>query len=159
LVIEPLADNAIQPASVDVRLGRGFKRIRPNFPFYATSQSGEQYESINRDSYWLEPGEFLLATTLETLTVPPHLSVQVVGKSSLGRKGLQVENAGFCDAGFSGQITLELANQGEGRIELKEGMLIAQLKVMRLSSPVERPYGSPGLGSKYQSQVGTTGAR
>jgi dCTP deaminase len=144
---------------VDVRLGYGFKRIRPGTTFSPVATLASQYEDIEARRYTLEPGEFLLATTLETIVVPPHLSVQVVGKSSLGRKGLQVENAGFCDPGFAGEITLELANQGEGRIELKEGMLIAQLKVMRLSSPVERPYGSPGLGSKYQSQVGTTGAR
>lgn len=162
LVIEPIAENAIQPASVDVRLGRGFKRIRQGAGFAAdgsAARNAMQYEDLDWDWYQLEPGEFLLATTLERIVVPPHLSVQVVGKSSRGRIGLQVENAGFCDAGFDGQITLELANQGQGWIELKPGMFIAQLKVFRLSSPAERPYGSPGLGSHYQGQAGTQGAR
>lgn len=159
LVITPLGDNAIQPASVDVRLGRGFRYIRRSVLFTATGMRGDEYEDFDENWYILEPGEFLLATTLEHIEVPPDLCVQVVGKSSLGRKGLQIENAGFCDPGFVGQITLELANQGEGRIELVEGMLIAQLRIARLSSPAERPYGTPGLGSHYQGQKGTVGAR
>lgn len=159
LRIYPLADNAIQPASIDVRLGPGFKKIRPFFPFYAGGVMGEQYETIDQDSYWLEAGEFLLATTLEYVRVPPHLCIKIEGKSTRGRTGLQVENAGFADPGFHGQLTLELMNQAKGRIELKEGMLIAQLRIARLSSEAEYPYGSTHLGSHYQGQRGTTGAR
>lgn len=154
LVISPLGDNAIQPASVDVRLGRGFQRIKTGAYFKGDSDNSQQYQFVDGARYVLEPGEFILATTLENITVPSNLCIKIEGKSSRGRIGLQVENAGFVDPGFDGQLTLELVNLGPGWIEVVEGMYIAQLKIATLSSPAERPYNG-----RYQGQRGPTGAR
>lgn len=106
---------------------------------------------------YLQPGDFWLASTAETVRIPTDLVAQVNGKSSLGRKGLVVhQTAGFVDPGFRGTVTLELSNVSHRAIRLTVGMAICQLVFYRLSSPAERPYGTPGLGSHYQGQVGPT---
>ena len=137
----------IQPASVEVTLADTV--IIPN-PHTASTK-------ILNDRFEIGPNEFWLASTQETVNVPNDLIGFVHGKSSLARKGLLVHiTAGLLDPGFSGQITLELKNVSHEPIELREGMPIAQLTFQTLTSPSERPYGSKGLGSHYQGQVGTT---
>src|SRR5690349_4808797 len=145
LVIDPPpADEAIQPASIDLHLG---KELR-NRSGVGMDRPGEWY---------LDPGRFLLGHTAESVQIPAHLVAQLNGKSSLGRLGLAIHiTAGFIDPGFRGQITLELHNCSPTPIRLTPGMPIGQLVLMRLTEPAERPYGSAGLGSHYQGQTGAT---
>lgn len=144
LVIDPPpADEAIQPASIDLRLGGEFRTV--------------DGRGFNSGTWDLWPGEFLLGHTVEHITIPAHLVGQLNGKSSLGRRGLAVHiTAGFIDPGFSGQITLELHNCSAMPLTLSVLMPIGQLVLMRLTAPAERPYGSAGLGSHYQGQRGAT---
>jgi dCTP deaminase len=160
LVIEPLADNALQPASVDVRLSDEWMVMaRPGAVIKGKTVPSD-YSAWHNIEHVLTPGEFLLVSTMERVEVPPHLLIQVNGKSSWARKGLVIHlTAGFIDPGFKGNITLELVNLGPRPILLRAGDPIAQLAIARLSSPAERPYGSPGLGSHYQHQLGVQGAR
>lgn len=145
LVIDPPpADSAIQPASIDLHLG-------------AEQRSVAGHHRQRFGQWYLEPNQFLLGHTDEAVTIPAHLVGQLNGKSSLGRLGLAIHiTAGFIDPGFSGQITLELHNCSLYPILLRQGMPIGQLVLMRLTAPAERPYGSAGLGSKYQGQTGAT---
>lgn len=141
-LIDPLPhDHQIQPASVDLLLGD-----------VAPSQVGP-------DWWWLYPSEFRLASTLETVTIPADVVGMVAGKSSLARVGLTVEQAGWIDPGFTGQITCELFNASREPIRLTREMKICQIAFMRLDQPAARPYGSEGLRSHYQGQRGPTAAR
>lgn len=143
-LLDPFTDENVQPASVDLTLGEEFIR------------NGEQWWVEEWD---MSPGEFMLATTVETVSLPNNLAAQVSGKSSLMRKGLQVCNdAGYIDPGFKGQITLELKNLGHEVIRLVPGQLICQLVFTLMSSPAEFPYGSSGLKSHYQNQQGVKGS-
>lgn len=148
LQIEPLDDSQIQPASVDLRLDSVLRE-----PEAAASQV------MDNCGYVLQPGRFILGATLEYVGLPGSLAGQLAGKSSLGRRGLQIHcTAGFIDPGFRGNLTLELSNlSGEG-FWLRPGMLIAQVCFFRLHTPAGRPYGSPGLFSHYQGQAGPTPA-
>jgi dCTP deaminase len=145
LVIDPPpADAAIQPASIDLHLGKGLR----------LPSDSVEYSAVEWD---LWPAQFILGHTVEHVAIPAHLVGQLNGKSSLGRLGLSVHiTAGFIDPGFRGQITLELHNCSSRTITLTPGMSIGQLVLMRLTSPAERPYGSAGLGSHYQGQTGAT---
>lgn len=160
LVIDPFDVTLVQPASVDVRLDHRF-RIFTNMsathidPAKLDGELGSPFEPLYGDPFVLHPGEFALACTYERFTIPPHLAARVEGKSSLGRIGLVVHlTAGFIDPGFNGQITLELTNLSNLPVLLWPGMKIAQLCLMVMSSPPEYPYGSPGLGSRYQDASG-----
>ena len=163
LTIEPWDPAMLQPASVDVRLGDSFQ-VFANHREAAIDpmedQALMQPVGAHGGRILLHPGEFMLATTLETVTLPDWMAARVEGKSSLGRLGLLTHvTAGFIDPGFTGQITLELANVATLPIVLRPGMKIGQLCFMRLTSSSERPYGSEGLGSRYQGQVGATASR
>lgn len=143
-LITPFADANVQPASIDLTLGGEFIR------------AGEEWFS---DEWTMLPGEFLLATTVESVSIPPSIVAQVNGKSSWARKGLIVHTtAGFIDPGFSGQITLELKNVGHEPIMLKHGVRICQLVFSTMTSAAEFPYGHERLGSHYQGQSGVTGS-
>ena len=145
LLIEPLRDSQYQPASVDLRLGNTLRRIEET-PFV-----------MQGPGFVLQPGRFILGETLEYMHIPSHLAAQFSGKSSLGRIGLQTHcTAGFVDPGFKGTLTVELSNLSGTGIWLTPGQPIGQLCLFRLSSPPERPYGHPGLGSHYQQQHGPT---
>lgn len=143
--VDPYDEDLVQPASLDVRLGDGFR---------ALNSRGATSGSLR-----LEPHAFWLGCTLESFKIPDDLAVRVEGKSTWGRRGLMVHlTAGFIDPGFQGQITLEMFNVSDQPIKLLPGMRIAQLSFHKLSSPAQRPYGSPGLGSRYQGQTGPTPA-
>lgn len=145
LVVDPYDPDLLQPASLDVRLGRAFRREGHSSPMVG---------SLN-----LGPNRLVLGHTFEALKVPDDIAVRVEGKSTWGRKGLLVHlTAGFVDPGFEGQITLELLNVSRARMILEPGTVIAQLSFHKLSSPARRPYGSPMLGSHYQGQQGPTPA-
>lgn len=142
-LIDPWQDGHVQPASIDLRLGRDFL-----FMGASINAAGNMP---------LDPGDFALGTTIETVTIPPHLVGQINGRSSWARKGLIVHTtAGFIDPGFTGQITLELKNVGNETLWLPVGERICQLVLTQLTSPAETPYGTAGLGSHYQGQHGVT---
>ena len=158
LRIEPFSADHVQPSSVDVRLGRHFRvfehsrytHIDVRAPQPDLTQSVEVKEN---EQFVLHPGEFALGTTLERVGLPDDLVGRLEGKSSLGRLGLIIHStAGYIDPGFSGTITLELSNVAKLPIPLYPGMFIGQISFLTLTTPVDRPYGTPGLGSKYQDQ-------
>ena len=168
LVIDPLddVDLQVQPASVDVRLGREFLEFqRANIPCIHPNSENEVSEYVDEtlvedgDEFILHPGDFVLGTTHERVEIPPDLVAQVEGRSSLGRLAIVVHaTAGFIDPGFRGHITLELSNLGSAPVALNPGMRISQLVFTELKTPADRPYGS-ARGSKYQDQSGPEASR
>ena len=162
---EPYSESMIQPSSVDVRLDKFF-RVFENHKYSVIDPSIEQPELTREvitegaEPFILHPGEFVLASTYEVITLPDDIAGRLEGKSSLGRLGLLTHStAGFIDPGFSGHITLELSNVANLPVKLFPGMKIGQLCLIRLSSPAEHPYGSEKYGSRYQGQRGPTASR
>ena len=166
LIIDPIDDIQIQPASVDVRLGSRFLVFRNHTrevidPFDKSVELLEPVEVPDDHPFILHPGEFVLGTTLEAIGLPDDLVARVEGKSSLGRLGLLIHaTAGFVDPGWPrGQITLELSNVATLPIKLWPGMRIGQLSFHRLDRAAERPYGHPELNSKYVGQSGPVASK
>ncbi|MCW2761883.1 MAG: dCTP deaminase, dUMP-forming [Marmoricola sp.] len=165
IVVEPYDEAMIQPSSIDFRLDRYF-RVFENHRYPHIDPAADQsdltreVEPVGDEAFILHPGEFVLGSTLEVVSLPDDLAARVEGKSSLGRLGLLTHaTAGFVDPGFSGHVTLELANVATLPIKLYPGMKIGQLCFFRLSSPAEHPYGSEKYGSRYQGQRGPTPSR
>ncbi|GAA0226061.1 dCTP deaminase [Saccharothrix mutabilis subsp. mutabilis] len=165
LVLEPFDDVMVQPSSIDVRLDRFF-RVFNNTRYTHIDPSLQQddltslVETPDDEPFVLHPGEFVLGSTFELVTLPDDLAGRLEGKSSLGRLGLLTHStAGFIDPGFSGHITLELSNVANLPITLWPGMKIGQLCLFRLTSSAEHPYGSQQAGSRYQGQRGPTPSR
>jgi dCTP deaminase len=165
VVLEPSDPSMVQPSSVDVRLDRFF-RLFDNHKYSVIDPAQEQpdltrlVEVPAEDPFILHPGEFVLGSTYELVSLPDDVSARLEGKSSLGRLGLLTHStAGFIDAGFSGHVTLELSNVATLPITLWPGMKIGQLCFFQLSSPAENPYGSQASGSRYQGQRGPTPSR
>jgi dCTP deaminase len=165
LVIDPLDDDAIQPSSIDVRLDNRFRVFyTARHPYIDVKQPMEDLTELVEvkpdDAFILHPGEFVLGSTLEQVGIPADLAARLEGKSSLGRLGLMTHStAGFLDPGFVGHVTLELSNVANLPITLYPGMRIGQIAVFQLTTAAERPYGSRGVGSKYQGQRGPTPSR
>lgn len=165
LVLDPFEPALMQPSSIDVRLDRWF-RVFNNHLYTHIDPAVDQpdltapVEVADGQPFVLHPGEFVLASTLEVITLGPGHASRLEGKSSLGRLGLLTHStAGFIDPGFHGHVTLELSNVASLPIKLWPGMKIGQLCVFRLSSPAEHPYGSAAAGSRYQGQRGPTASR
>lgn len=163
--VEPYDVGMIQPSSIDVRLDRFF-RVFENHKYSVIDPSAEQSELTREvevapnEFFILHPGEFVLASTYEVITLPDDIAGRLEGKSSLGRLGLLTHStAGFIDPGFSGHITLELSNVANLPVKLFPGMKIGQLCLIKLTSPAEHPYGSALYGSRYQGQRGPTPSR
>ena len=163
--VEPFDGAMIQPSSVDVRLDRFF-RVFENHKYSVIDPSIEQADLTREvavdggEEFILHPGEFVLASTYEVITLPVDIAGRLEGKSSLGRLGLLTHStAGFIDPGFSGHITLELSNVANLPVKLFPGMKIGQLCLIKLSSPAENPYGSALYGSRYQGQRGPTASK
>jgi len=163
--LEPYAPELVQPSSIDVRLDRMF-RVFENHRYPHIDPAEEQPELTRMvqptgdEPFILHPGEFVLGSTYEVVTLPDDIAARLEGKSSLGRLGLLTHStAGFIDPGFSGHVTLELSNVATLPIKLWPGMKIGQLCFFRLSSPSEHPYGSAVYGSRYQGQRGPTPSR
>lgn len=162
---EPFTESMIQPSSIDVRLDKYF-RVFENHKYSVIDPSLEQAELTREviadadEPFILHPGEFVLASTYEVITLPDDIAGRLEGKSSLGRLGLLTHStAGFIDPGFSGHITLELSNVANLPVKLFPGMKIGQLCLIKLSSAAEHPYGSEKYGSRYQGQRGPTASR
>ena len=163
--IDPYDAALLQPSSVDVRLDRLF-RVFENHRYPHIDPAEDQpdltreVEPPDDEPFILHPGEFVLGSTYEVITLPDDIAARLEGKSSLGRLGLLTHStAGFIDPGFSGHVTLELSNVATLPIKLWPGMKIGQLCFFRLSSPSENPYGSAKYGSRYQGQRGPTPSR
>ncbi|WP_432564910.1 dCTP deaminase [Kineococcus sp. SYSU DK003] len=165
VALDPYEASMVQPSSVDVRLDRFF-RLFDNHKYSVIDPAQEQpdltrlVEVAPDEAFILHPGEFVLGSTFEVVSLPDDISARLEGKSSLGRLGLLTHStAGFIDAGFSGHVTLELSNVATLPITLWPGMKIGQLCFFQLSSPAENPYGSSASGSRYQGQRGPTPSR
>jgi dCTP deaminase len=163
--LDPWEPAMVQPSSVDVRLDRYF-RLFDNHKYPVIDPAQEQPDLTRLvevelgESFVLHPGEFVLGSSFEQVTLPDDVAARVEGKSSLGRLGLLTHaTAGFVDPGFTGHVTLELSNVATLPIVLHPGMKIGQLCFFQLSSPAEHPYGSDTRGSHYQGQRGPTASR
>src|ERR1700760_3793138 len=165
LAVSPWDAELVQPSSVDVRLDRMFRvfnntRYTHIDPAQRQDELTSLVEPAEGEPFVLHPGEFVLGSTLELVSLADDLAGRLEGKSSLGRLGLLTHStAGFIDPGFTGHITLELSNVANLPITLWPGMKIGQLCILRLTSPAEHPYGSATVGSKYQGQRGPTPSR
>lgn len=149
---EPL----VNPASLNVRLGNTF--LIPKRRFWRGVRLGDEmqykrYEIKDYEEFCLLPGQFALATTKERFFIPPTMAAYVQGRSSIGRAGLTVQNAGYVDPGFNGAITLELKNETRNAIYLRPGYPVAQM-IFEECTPVEHPYNG-----KYNGQIEATGSR
>lgn len=165
IVIDPYDESLVQPSSIDVRVDRIF-RVFHNFRYPSIDVKQPQKDLTEEvrmeddEPFILHPGEFVLGSTLERLTVPNDLVARLDGKSSLGRLGLLIHaTAGFIDPGWDGHITLELSNVASLPITIYPGMKIGHVSYLQLTEPAEVPYGSDALGSKYQGQRGPTPSR
>ena len=163
--LEPYDRAMVQPSSIDVRLDRYF-RVFENHRYPHIDPAEEQPELTREvvpgkgEPFILHPGEFVLGSSYECVTLPDDIAARLEGKSSLGRLGLLTHaTAGFIDPGFSGHVTLELSNVATLPIKLWPGMKIGQFCFFRLTSPAELPYGSAAYGSRYQNQRGPTPSR
>jgi dCTP deaminase len=165
IVLDPYDATLIQPSSVDVRVDNRFRVFHnARYPYIDVRQPMEDLTELveisSDDPFILHPGEFVLGQTLERVKLPDDIVSRLEGKSSLGRLGLLIHStAGFVDAGFEGNLTLELSNVANLPITIYHGMPIGQMSFMRMDGPVENPYGSGATGSKYQGQAEPTPSR
>lgn len=154
LVVSPIEPEQIQPASIDIRIGNTYSIVEDSASSIINLDDEITYKRITTDKYILLPGQFVLATTMEFVELPDNLTAFVEGRSSLGRLGLFIQNAGWVDPGFKGEITLELFNANRYAIELNAGRRVGQLVFAQLDDNALNPYRG-----KYQGQRGATGSR
>ena len=154
LAIFPIESGQIQPASVDIRLGTTFSVVEDTSSGIISMDNQISYKTIQTERYLLLPGQFVLATTMEYISLPNDLTAFVEGRSSLGRMGLFIQNAGWVDPGFEGEITLELFNANRCAIELQAGRRVGQLVFAKMDACALHPYNG-----KYQGQTGATGSK
>jgi len=165
IVIRPLGEGCVQPASVDLHLDRNILIFRNNRVAYidvrkTNDRLTDMVTMADDDPFMLHPGEFVLGSTLEHVEVPDDLVARLEGKSSLGRIGLLIHStAGYVDPGWKGHLTLELSNVSKLPITLYHRMKIGQISYLRLTTPADLLYGSAELGSKYQNQQDPTASK
>ncbi len=165
IVVDPCDPDDIQPSSIDLHLGAEFQVFRNSrYPYIdpAREQPGltELVTASVEEPFVLHPGEFALGTTVERIALPEDIVGRLEGKSSLGRLGLLIHStAGYVDPGWDGMLTLELSNVANLPILLVPGMKIGQISFAQMTTAVDRPYGHPGLGSKYRGQSSATPSR
>lgn len=154
ITVDPLGPNALQPASIDLRLGSHFLSLDDSCTEYLSLDKSVKYKEYNQPEIILPAKSFLLATTLEYVKIPADITAFVEGRSSIGRMGLFIQNAGLIDAGFEGQITLELFNSNSVPIKLQANRRICQLVFFNMDKKTKFPYKG-----KYQNQLLTTGSK
>jgi dCTP deaminase len=166
IVIEPLDPSCIQPASLDVHLDKKILVFKPqrHIAYIDIRRSmdhlNELVELDEDNAFLLNPGEFILASTLEAVTLPDDIVARLEGKSSLGRIGLLINStAGYVDPGWQGHLTIEVSNVAKLPITLYYKMKIGQMSFLRLTTSVNRLYGTDELGSKYKGQVEPTATK
>ena len=156
LKVSPLCEQSIQPASIDLRLGRHYLTVEDQYMEAGciTLTDEIKYRELEGDTIIIPPNSFLLATTMEYMEIPDNMTAFVEGRSSVGRMGLFIQNAGWVDPGFKGEITLELFNANSLPIKLEAGRRICQLVLCSMDKPALHPYNG-----KYQGQRQSTGSR
>ena len=165
IVVDPCDARDIQPSSVDLHLGDDFQVFRNSrYPYIdpGREQPGlmERVSASPEEPFVLHSGEFALGTTIERIALPDDIVGRLEGKSSLGRLGLLIHStAGYVDPGWDGRLTLELSNVANLPILLTPGMKIGQVSFSRMTTPVDRPYGHPELGSRYMGQHEATSSK
>ena len=165
IIIEPFDKECLQPSSVDLHLDHRFLVFKNHTLGHIDvrkdlSNLTQEVSSSDDDPFMLHPGEFVLGSTSERVAVPEDLVARLEGKSSLGRLGLLIHStAGYVDAGWDGQLTLELSNVSNLPVTLYPGMKIGQISFVQMTTPAERPYGASELGSKYKGQEGPKASR
>ena len=165
IVIDPFDDACVQPSSIDLHLDHRFLVFRNHTRGLINVKEDltdltEQVEASDTDPFILHPGEFVLGSTSERVVVPDDLVARLEGKSSLGRLGLLIHStAGYVDAGWDGQLTLELSNVANLPITLYPGMKIGQISFMQMTTAADYPYGAGVLGSQYRGQEGPRPSR
>ena len=165
IIIEPFDQECLQPSSVDLHLDYRFLVFKNHTLGHIDvrkdlSNLTQEVSANDGDPFMLHPGEFVLGSTLERVSVPDDLVARLEGKSSLGRLGLLIHStAGYVDAGWDGQLTLELSNVANLPITLYPRMKIGQISFVQMTTPADRPYGSSELGSKYRGQEGPKASR
>ena len=163
--IDPFDPSDVQPASVDLHLDDKVLVFRNSTAPYidlkkAVPDLNEMVRIKDDEPFILHPGEFVLGSTLERVTLGDSIVARLEGKSSLGRIGLLIHStAGFVDPGWDGHLTLELSNVSRLPLTLYKGMPIGQISFQYLSTPAENPYGSTALRSRYQGQTTPTASR
>jgi dCTP deaminase len=165
VVIEPFDQADLQPSSVDLHVDRTFRTFHnARYPYIDVRREMPDLTELTEvepdQAFILHPGEFVLGSTLERVTLPDDLVARLEGKSSLGRLGLLIHStAGYVDPGWDGFLTLELSNVANLPITIYPGMKIGQISFFRLTTAADSPYGSKERGSKYQGQRGPTASR
>ena len=154
LAVDPLDDEQVQPASIDLRLGTSYAKVDEHNLTHLNLDNQPRYEELEMDSLVLPPRQFILATTKEYIKLPDNLTAFVEGRSSIGRMGLFIQNAGWVDPGFEGEITLELFNANNLPLKLDSGRRICQLVLAQMDQAAQNPYRG-----KYQGQRKATGSR
>lgn len=158
IAIKPYFEDCVQPSSIDIHLDSKFLLF--NKAQHAVIDLRQKQDELmtpveikDSEPFILHPGEFVLGSTLESLRLPNNIAGRIEGKSSLGRLGLLIHStAGYIDPGWEGNLTLELSNVSPLPITLYYKMKIGQISFTQMTTPVDRPYGSKGLGSHYQGQ-------
>ena len=165
IVIDPLGEGCVQPASVDIRLDRRFLVFRNTSRthidvMHPAEDITDEVIIEDGEAFMLHPGQFALGSTLESVTIPADIVARIEGKSSLARYGLLIHStAGFIDPGWSGRLTLEFSNVGILAVTLYYGMKIGHISFSRLTTPADEPYGSDVLGSKYRGDQGPVASK
>ncbi len=154
LRIDPLTDEQIQPASIDLRLSDHFLQLDEKQTQLLDLQNTAHYVEFRQSQIIIPPHSFLLASTIEYISLPPNLTAFVEGRSSIGRMGLFIQNAGWVDPGFEGTVTLELYNANRIPIKLEAGRRICQIVIVSMEQSAQNPYHG-----KYQGQIETTSSR
>ncbi len=154
IVVEPLQPEQLQPASVDLTLGDQFLKVDENAVDRITLDTEVRYLNLHAEEIVIPPLSFLLAVTRERIRLPNDVTAFVEGRSSIGRMGLFIQNAGWVDPGFDGTITLELFNANRLPIRLRAGRRICQIVFAQLDRATGHPYRG-----KYQHQSGAVGSR
>ena len=163
--IDPYDVSLLQPSSVDVRVDKYFRVFHnARYPYIDVKlpqeELTEEVEIQGDQPFILHPGEFVLGSTLERVSLPDDLVARLEGKSSLGRLGLLIHStAGFIDPGWDGHVTLELSNVANLPIAIYPGMPIGQISFLQMTTEAAVPYGSEKTRSKYQGQRGPTPSR
>jgi dCTP deaminase len=147
IVVDPIEDYQIQPASVDLRLGDHFLVVDEHSTEIITMDEPIHYREITKSDIIIAPKSFVLATTIERIKLPDNMTAFVEGRSSIGRMGLFIQNAGWVDPGFEGEITLEIFNANSLPIRLSSGRRICQLVFAQMDQTTLNPYRG-----KYQGQ-------
>lgn len=154
LVVKPLEDQQIQPASIDLRLASEFLTVDTKKSMYLHVDKKAEYKKFNSDEIVIQPKSFILARTAEYVEIPEDHTAFIEGRSSIGRLGLFIENAGWIDPGFKGTLTLELFNANDVPIRIKAGTRICQMVIVELTDKPEKTYSG-----KYQGQINVTGSK